>query len=327
MPGELYRSAPVAVTLAGNGRTLSGHAIRYGDRSRQFRELVEPRAFVERASPLVLNMQHDRQRPIADTSGTLTVADSDAGLHVATPLREGSAELDLVRRGSLAGLSVEMRVLRDRIEAGWRVIERAVLLAIGLVDRPAYPASSVELRRWNAAQRVARYTSRVPTGRRLRCECSDGANFAEFAADAFTKALTEQAASGANVTAVVNSYDNVIASTDRGTLRLGTDADGALTVDVDIPDTPLGHRLLDADNDAGTVARPFVDDPDGTRSELIMGDDGENVRRWTAPKLRAIVLTGTDAREGWPAPAVTLLDGDDAQRAAPDPTAGVLAWL
>ena len=322
----LHRSAAVPFTLAGGGRTVTGYAARYGDTAPQFRERIEPGAFVQRASPLVLRLQHDSARPIADTSGSLRVADSATGFHASTPLREGSAELDLVRRGTLTGLSVEMEVMAERRESGLRVIERAKLLGIGLVDEPAYPASTVELRaRWNAAQRMARYSSTVPTGRRLACECSDGANLAEFMPDAFTRALAEIAETGADVTAVVNSYDSVIASTAAGTLRLGTDADGALTVDVDVPDTELGHRLLDTEHDAGTVARPFVADPDGTRSELVERD-GEPVRRWLFPRLRAIVLTGTDARAGWPAPTVTLLDGDDAQRAAPDRRL-LLPWL
>ncbi|MCY3608983.1 MAG: HK97 family phage prohead protease [Acidimicrobiaceae bacterium] len=142
----LLRSAPVAVGIAADGKTLGGFAVKYGDIAPRFGERIEPGAFERRASPLVLRLQHDPQRPIADSGGSLTVVDSAEGLRVSTPLREGSAELDLVRRGTLRGLSVEMEVRRERREGGLRVIEAADLLGVGLVDTPAYPTSAVELR-------------------------------------------------------------------------------------------------------------------------------------------------------------------------------------
>lgn len=294
----------------------------YGAVAPGYRERFEPGGLVDLADPFPLVMQHDTGLVIATTADALTVSDSAAAFEARAELDANSAALTLVRSGALTGMSVGFvahREHRDRL--GYRVVEKYSYRHLGLVDRPAYPASTVEVRaRWNAAQRIARYRSSVPTGRRMRCECSGpDVSFAEFTADAFTKALAETNRTGANVTAVLNSYDNVIAATAAGTLRLGTDADGALTVDVDVPDTALGHRLLDTNHDAGTVARPFVDDPDGTRSELVTDADGETVRRWHTPRLRAIVLTGTDAREGWPAPTVALLgDGEAEPRAAVD---------
>ena len=55
--------------------------------------------------------------------------------------------LELVRAGVIRGASVEMRVTAERFESGVRVVERATLAAIGVVDTPAYPASEVEARR------------------------------------------------------------------------------------------------------------------------------------------------------------------------------------
>ena len=54
--------------------------------------------------------------------------------------------LALVRSGVLRGLSIEFRAVAERIEAGVRVIERAVLRGVAVVDTPAYPASEVEAR-------------------------------------------------------------------------------------------------------------------------------------------------------------------------------------
>lgn len=293
----------------------------YGAVAPGYRERFEPGGLVDMADPFALVMQHDTSLVIATTADVLTVADSPAAFEARAELDPDSAALTLVRSGALTGMSVGFVAHRERRdERGLRVVERYSYDHLGLVDRPGYPEATVEVRaRWNAAQRVARYRSSVPTGRRMRCECSGpDVSFAEFTADAFRSALGEASASGADITACFGSYENVIASTSKGTLRLGVAGGGALTVDVDIPDTALGHRLLDAEHDAGTVARPFVDDPDGTRSEIVEAD-GETVRRWRKPRLRAVVLTATDAREGWPAPTVTLLgDGEAEPRAAHD---------
>ena len=51
-----------------------------------------------------------------------------------------------VRARLLRGLSVEFHALRERFEGSLRIIERARLVRLSLVDDPAYPASAVEAR-------------------------------------------------------------------------------------------------------------------------------------------------------------------------------------
>ena len=267
-----------AVECRASGSQLIGVGMVYGDTAPGFRERFEPGGLVGMAEPFALVMQHDTSLVIADTAGALVVNDTAKAFEARAELAPDSAALVLVRSGALTGMSVGFVAHREhRDRTGLRVIEKYSYRHLGLVDRPAFPASTVEVRaRWNAYERIARYRSFVPTGRRLQCECSGpSCGFAEFAADAFTAALTEATASGANITAVVNNYDNVVASTQKGTLRLDTDGTGALLIDLDVPGNAQGHRLLDADHDAGTVARPFVDDPDGTRSVVVEGDDGD----------------------------------------------------
>ena len=54
--------------------------------------------------------------------------------------------IELVRTGVLRGLSVEFAALAETMEGNVRVISRARLGAIAVVDEPAYPASEVEAR-------------------------------------------------------------------------------------------------------------------------------------------------------------------------------------
>ena len=68
----------------------------------------------------------------------------------------GNAGLELVRAKIVRGLSVEFVALQERSEANLRIIERARLVGIGVVDTPAYPASAIEARAAALSRRVHR---------------------------------------------------------------------------------------------------------------------------------------------------------------------------
>ena len=142
------RFSPVAV----DGRRLSGVGIRYGDVARLpfGRETFEPGAFGDVANvDVILNVQHDRNRPIARTPATLRLEDGPDALRVAATLpetREADDALALVRAGVLRGLSLEFRAGSAPVIDGVRTVQRAGLLGFGLVDTPAYPGSTVEAR-------------------------------------------------------------------------------------------------------------------------------------------------------------------------------------
>ncbi|MCY4479867.1 MAG: HK97 family phage prohead protease [Rhodospirillales bacterium] len=143
-----------------DGRRLSGVAVRYGDTARLpwGRERVERGAFAP-LGDVILNAMHDRAAPLARIGAGLTLEDTAERLAFAADLpatRAADDVLELVRAGVMRGASVEMRVTAERIEAGVRVIERATLAAIGVVDTPAYPASEVEARRAEGAPRRRR---------------------------------------------------------------------------------------------------------------------------------------------------------------------------
>ena len=128
--------------------TISGVAITYGDTAEMMfgKEIVEPGAFGDVSKlDLVLNMQHDRTRPLARTGGGgLTLDDTSERLEVKADLpdtNDGRDAKQLVERRILRGLSIEMLVTKSQTVDGVRRISAARLVGIGLVDKPAFPKS------------------------------------------------------------------------------------------------------------------------------------------------------------------------------------------
>ena len=125
------------------GRTLTGTAMVYGDISPDFRERFEPGAFGD-VGAVDLNLQHD---PSVVLARGATLTDGPRELAVRATLPDGSAALALVRRRALNGFSIEFRAMRERRDpSGIRVVEAADLTGLALVDRGAYPGSTVEVR-------------------------------------------------------------------------------------------------------------------------------------------------------------------------------------
>ena len=133
---------------------LSGMAIRYGDRAEiapGLFERFEAGAFGDIAkSTVIVNRQHSRSAPLGRAGGLLRLTDSADALRAELTLpktRDGEDVATLVRDGVLRGFSVEFHATRDRIEGGnVRVVERAELRALSVVDDPAYGDSIVALR-------------------------------------------------------------------------------------------------------------------------------------------------------------------------------------
>ena len=104
----------------------------------------------------ILNAQHDRATPLARTDGGgLTLLDSEAALEIRAelpPTRSADDVLELVRAKVMRGLSIEFVALTERSEANVRIIERARLVGIGVVDTPRLSrVGMVEARRAAAA--------------------------------------------------------------------------------------------------------------------------------------------------------------------------------
>ena len=142
------------------GRRLSGVALRYGDTATLpwgVDERIEAGAFGDLAdADVTLNVMHDRARPIARTGGGgLSIVDTASELRIVADLPETSEASDvltMVRSRVYRGLSVEFLAKRESQLESVRVIQSARLLAVGIVDRPAYPQSTIDTMRSRAAK-------------------------------------------------------------------------------------------------------------------------------------------------------------------------------
>ena len=149
----------------GDGGRVEGVAMRYGAVATiggQFKERFEVGAFGDVAALDVLcNIQHTRARPIGRTDGGgLELKDSADELRAMLTLpntRDGEDAAELLRLRILRGWSVEFIAQKERFEADTRIIERAKLEGLGLVDRPAYDASIAAIaKRFEQTARVPR---------------------------------------------------------------------------------------------------------------------------------------------------------------------------
>ena len=140
--------------LRREGRVLEGTAISYSDVARvgARAERFLPGAFGVDVGGLdvLLNVQHDRARPLARTcGGGLTLTDTSESLEIRAELpetRESTDALALIDAQILRGISLEFVALRERIEGPTRVIISARLAGLAVVDKPAYRESTISAR-------------------------------------------------------------------------------------------------------------------------------------------------------------------------------------
>ena len=134
-------------------RTISGRVLKFGDIARVvtdngiISERFNKSAFGNlEGADVILNLQHTRNRPIARTPETLKLSVDDDGIQMRAELPDGSGfdeVLELVRNKILRGLSVEFVAKKAAMINGIREIQEAILTGIGIVDRPAYPNSTL----------------------------------------------------------------------------------------------------------------------------------------------------------------------------------------
>ena len=296
------------------GRRLSGVVLAFGDVSATHRERFEPGAFKYSAVPLNLDHQPLAAAAWFPSGGLELRQDADALRMVAElpPIPAADKALAEVRSGRVTGLSVEFLAESERREGGIRVIEAAQLVGIGLVRKPSYEQSRVEAR----ARSGFKLRAAVPAGRKLSCECASArcayAQVIPRAMEQMWKRVFDDFQTEA--IAAMGNYSKPLASVGRGTLRVSFAA-GIGRVEVDLPDTPAGLAVRSASEDAGIVARPLFADVEST-----IVDDVEVI---SGGRLRAIIISSTDSREGWPEPEIVGPPPPD----VPTPRRRARLWL
>ena len=153
-----YRYAAFEFRAADSGSspgTLHGTAMRYGDVADLgggLRERFEAGAFGPDPGrrDVLANWQHSRESPLGRTGGGgLILTDGPDALRAELTLPATAAGRDvaeLAKKHVLRGFSVEFRAAADRFEGGVRVVQRAILTGLAVVDRPAYFDALASLR-------------------------------------------------------------------------------------------------------------------------------------------------------------------------------------
>ena len=318
------RYAPISYRT-GQGK-LEGTAVRYGDIARisspdgYYNETVMPGAFGNLAdADAILNVMHDRARPLARTGGGLVLDDSRERLSLSAALpntQEGQDARAMLETRVYRGLSVEMGVLADDIDLAARLrrITRAELRGIALVDRPAYEGSEAVLKRFldvedraksvNALYKYGNTETIADTGRRRKRRIMPGA----FRGSIDDPQQEITLSLGRNPNAAIGSKL-------AGTLIL-RDKESGLEIEVKSPPDTTAMRDFEAQVSAGMTAHviPEFRELDGAYQDIPEpGNPGVDIRVYSAVKLYALAL------------AVREPKGAESQVAIEN--RGVFAWL
>ena len=225
-----------------------------------------------------LNLQHDPETIVSEPNN-IQFIDTEYRLEIRTDLKPGSAALELVKRGALRGFSVEFYPRIEHRSNGIRVISKALLDAVGLVDRPAYTGSRVEVRAGKTW-----FASTIPTGKNLGCECVS-VGTVNFAQGAFDETIKLAEAGKHDVLAVSGDFNKAIASTKRGTFGLTVTGAGLVIALSDEARTTTNGKILAEQAAISDIyARPIVDESESTF------EDSETERVYTDARVRAVLL-------------------------------------
>ena len=276
--------------------------MRYGIPAQDRPELFAPGS-IRLTEPVTLNLQHDPARQLASTQdGSLRLTDSATALSLEADLVPDSAELNLVRRKTLTGLSVEFRSLREHNSHGIRIIDAASVEAVGLVDIGSYQ-TDLEVRRLSGVW----LKSRIPLNRRLSCECAGrDCHSVEFLDGSLESLLNPEH----DVLAIRGTYSEVLGSRASGTL-LAEQVGDAIEVGLTNGDTRGAARIRDVARVAPVHVRPMIDVL-ASVSEVVDG-----VRVYSQASVTALLVKSAplDRRVGWdPAEIDDHVSGEQRKR-------------
>ena len=128
---------------------ITGTVMNYGSRAKYggYTESFAPGAFDY--DDVIANIQHQRTKPVARTGAGLELRHTTQSLEaVITPPNTtfGNEARELVEAGILKGLSAEFRAVKQDFIGTHRLITKARLFNLAIVDRPAYDESTIAKR-------------------------------------------------------------------------------------------------------------------------------------------------------------------------------------
>ena len=242
------------------------------------RERFLPGAFsLDPGTTRWLDYRHDRTRVLAHTSGGgLTLRDSPEALLLeaelpALPLSERA--LSEIASGALQGLSIEFHA--DAVSPGmakfalWR---RRISLESGSSRPRAIRTRRVETRA------AGTLTASIPYDSPLACECYGRGQSGE-AGKGMTATVEFEEGSFElpdDLVAIWKSFGAPLASTRKGTLRIGSGVRG-LSIELDIPSTSWGDDIVAASAGVEIYARPMFDAAEIEAAEIVR--NGETIAR------------------------------------------------
>lgn len=153
-----YRIAPVEA--AGDALRLEGYAARFNvpslplmHRGQRVTETIAPTAFdrsLHGGGNISMFWAHDSQEVMANTSsGTLELSTDSVGLRFSAHLPDTQRARDavaLVRAGVISQMSFGFQVREDAMDGTSRTLKDVELLEVSLVERAAYPQTTVASR-------------------------------------------------------------------------------------------------------------------------------------------------------------------------------------
>ena len=307
--------------LRAEGRRLEGTILKYGEVSPNHQERFLPGAFsLDSGTTRWLDYRHDRTRVLAHTEGGgLTLRDSSEALLLEAelpnlPLSEKA--LDEISSGTLSGLSIEFNATQESRDGEIRVVEKADLAGIGLVASPSYPNSRVETRA------AGTLSASIPWNKSLACECYGRGQSGE-AGKGLTSTIEFEEGSlelPDDLVAIWKNFASPLASTRKGTLRIGQSAEG-LTIELDIPSTSWGEDIVAASTGVEIYARPVFDAAEIEATEIVRA--GETIAILSRVPVRALLIGPTPNSMGWPEVDITPSEG----RQIPLSNRERFAWL
>lgn len=269
------------------GRTVHGVALSYGDvaHARLGPERFLPGSFGAIGKlDVIANLQHERSKPLGRSQGGgLELRDSEQALEITLELpatTDGNDALELVNRKVLRGFSIEFAPKRESRVDGVRVIESAILSGIGLVDRPAYPASIAHRHHEDYFQGGS-HLVRIEIRQRLRGRAVIS-GFIEYDKETITSArnkrsqiirpgaFTKSLESGMDVYLLGGlNYDSPLAGTSEGSLTIRDTPERLEFEAASLPRTESTKAILENGRKFEQSARPGMLRLEGGAEETI----------------------------------------------------------